>query len=65
MQMVVVASKPAYKTLHSLPLAQGVKAFLIPRDSTGLIVIAPSLTTPLTFGCGQPQYATRLELTGI
>ena len=43
----------SYKTLFTLKFTAGIKAFPVPRDQNGVIVISSELQEPLVFGCGQ------------
>ena len=52
-EMLLVAKKPSYKTLYTLKYAGGIKAFPVPKDQNGVIVISSELSEPLVFGCGQ------------
>ena len=52
-EMLLVAKKPSYKTLYTLKYAGGIKAFPVPKDQNGVIVISSELPEPLVFGCGQ------------
>ena len=54
-EMLLVAKKPTYKTMYTLKYAGGLKAFLVPKDQNGVIVISSELDEPLMFGCGQAK----------
>ena len=54
-EMLLVAKKPSYKTLYTLKYAGGLKAFPVPKDQNGVIVISSELEEPLVFGCGQAK----------
>lgn len=42
-EMLLVAKKPSYKTLYTLRLTAGLKAFPVPRDPNGVIVLSSEL----------------------
>ena len=54
-EMLLVAKKPSYKTMYTLKYAEGLKAFPVPKDHNGVIVISSELDEPLMFGCGQAK----------
>ena len=42
-----------YKTLHTLKFSSGLKAFPVPKDPNGVIILSSDMEEPLVFGCGQ------------
>ena len=54
-EMLLVAKKPSYKTMYTLKFASGLKAFPVPKDPNGVIILSSDMDEPLVFGCGQAQ----------
>jgi len=52
-EMLLVAKKPSYKTLHTIKFSSGLKCFPVPKDPNGLIILSSDMDEPLVFGCGQ------------
>ena len=54
-EMLLVAKKPSYKTMYTLKFSSGLKAFPVPKDPNGVIILSSDMDEPLVFGCGQAQ----------
>eukprot|EP00277_Geminigera_cryophila_P043544 CAMPEP_0173073804 /NCGR_PEP_ID=MMETSP1102-20130122/10628_1 /TAXON_ID=49646 /ORGANISM="Geminigera sp., Strain Caron Lab Isolate" /LENGTH=429 /DNA_ID=CAMNT_0013942729 /DNA_START=41 /DNA_END=1327 /DNA_ORIENTATION=+ len=52
-EMLLVARKPSYKTMHTLKFSAGLRAFPVPKDPNGVIILSSDMDEPLVFGCGQ------------